>query len=52
MWRTAVCAELGEEWRAVCGWLGYEVSSLGRVRSVNRVAADGLTGLGENGSIV
>lgn len=27
----------GEEWRQVEGWPGYEVSSLGRVRSVGRV---------------
>lgn len=31
----------GEEWRPAPGWSAYEVSSRGRVRSVDRVLADG-----------
>ena len=30
-----------ERWRAVPGWPGYEVSDLGRVRSVPRILSDG-----------
>jgi hypothetical protein len=34
-----------EEWRSVVGWEGlYEVSSMGRVRSLDRVIAGGLRG--------
>lgn len=34
-----------EEWRAVKGWEGlYEVSSFGRVRSLDRITPNGLTG--------
>ena len=41
MMRPVVPAVMGERWRAVLGWPGYEVSDLGRVRSVARILPDG-----------
>ena len=41
MMRPVVPAVMGERWRAVLVWPGYEVSDLGRVRSVARILPDG-----------
>jgi NUMOD4 motif len=40
MTRPVMPAVMGERWRAVLGWPGYEVSDLGRVRSVPRILPD------------